>query len=118
MAWGKSEKIAAPEPSAIGRLAPLIILVIVIGLAGFIAYHINNMATDIASRTSQSLEKRNVKFSKDGMKVGVKDVKEERLVDGSQSFVVKAWNYSKWPAYKSRFWNKEQGDVTVTQRKS
>ena len=23
--------------------------------------------------------------------------------------LVKAWNYSTWPAYKSRFWNKEDG---------
>ena len=23
------------------------------------------------------------------------------------SLLVKAWNYSSWPAYKSRFWNKE-----------
>ena len=25
-----------------------------------------------------------------------------------RSFLVKAWNYSSWPAYKSRFWNKDQ----------
>ena len=25
----------------------------------------------------------------------------------SLSLLVKAWHYSSWPAYKSRFWNKE-----------
>ena len=25
-----------------------------------------------------------------------------------RSFLVKAWNYSSWPAYRSRFWNKDQ----------
>lgn len=25
------------------------------------------------------------------------------------SLLVKAWNYSSWPAYKSRFWNKADG---------
>lgn len=25
------------------------------------------------------------------------------------SLLVKAWNYSSWPAYKSRFWNKGEG---------
>ena len=24
------------------------------------------------------------------------------------SWLVKAWDYSTWPAYKSRLWNKEQ----------
>lgn len=25
------------------------------------------------------------------------------------SMLVKAWNYSSWPGYRSRLWNKEQG---------
>ncbi len=28
---------------------------------------------------------------------------------GKNSLLVKAWNYSSWPAYKSRFWNKGEG---------
>lgn len=27
------------------------------------------------------------------------------------SLLVKAWNYSSWPAYKSRLWNKEAQDL-------
>ena len=27
---------------------------------------------------------------------------------GWNSVLVKAWNYSTWPAYRSRLWNKEQ----------
>ena len=34
--------------------------------------------------------------------------------DGKNSVLVKAWNYSTWPAYKSRFWNKEAGAGTGT----
>lgn len=30
-------------------------------------------------------------------------------VRGKISLLVKAWNYSSWPAYKSRFWNKGEG---------
>ena len=49
-------------------------------------------------------------FTKDGMKVGVKDVNTESYVDTTQSFLVKAWNLSTWPEYKSRLWNKQQAE--------
>jgi hypothetical protein len=35
---------------------------------------------------------KNVVFTKDGLKVGVRQVKEENYVDATQSWVVKAWN--------------------------
>ena len=31
------------------------------------------------------------------------------MMSGGVSILVKAWNFSTWPAYKSRFWNKEEG---------
>ena len=37
------------------------------------------------------------------------DDSEFKLIRGVRSVLVKAWNYSTWPAYKSRFWNKETG---------
>jgi hypothetical protein len=41
------------------------------------------------------------------LKVGVKEIKNETYVDKTQGILVKAWNLSTWPAYKSRLWNKE-----------
>jgi hypothetical protein len=38
--------------------------------------------------------KKNVVFTKDGIKVGVKDIQNERYVDKTQSWVVKAWKLS------------------------
>lgn len=38
------------------------------------------------------MNKKNVVFTKDGVRVGVKQVQNERYVDATQSFVVKAWN--------------------------
>ena len=35
---------------------------------------------------------------------------EHQKLTNPRSLLVKAWNYSKWPAYKSRFWNKDGGD--------
>lgn len=135
-------------------LAPLLILFTIIGILGFIAYVTYTITNDIADKTSQKMQKKNIVVTKDGMKVGVKEIREESYVDTTQrfvfplllpplvvrvwirsggdgckfrsskrviywaeyqpnkickknSFLVKAWNYSSWPAYKSRFWNKD-----------
>lgn len=41
---------------------------------------------------SQRMGKKNVVLTKDGLKVGVKHVENEREVDATQSYLVKAWN--------------------------
>lgn len=65
-------------------------------------------ANDLADRGVKKMEKKNVVFTKDGMKVGVKEVKSEDYADKTQSVLVKAWSYASFPAYKSRLgWNKE-----------
>lgn len=61
----------------------------------------------ISSAASDKMQSKNVVFTKDGMKVGVKEVKTESYVDSTQSILVKAWNLSTWPGYKSRLWNQQ-----------
>ncbi len=52
------------------------------------------------------MQSKNVVFTKDGLKVGVKEVRNESYVDTTQSLLVKAWNLSTWPEYRSRLgWN-------------
>ena len=41
--------------------------------------------------------KKNVVFTKDGVRVGVKQVQNEKYVDATQSWVVKAWNLGNAP---------------------
>ncbi|KAL2860348.1 hypothetical protein BJX68DRAFT_224960 [Aspergillus pseudodeflectus] len=108
------------------RLIPLVILivvVIVIAVVGFIAYSI---IQEVSNKTKTKMEKRNVMFTKDGMKVGVREVKEEEYVDRSQSILVNMWNHTSFPAYKSRLWDMTgsasgsasgNGDGRVEQRK-
>lgn len=38
------------------------------------------------------MSSKNVVFTKDGVRVGVKNIKNENYVDATQSWVVKAWN--------------------------
>ncbi|MCJ1261883.1 hypothetical protein MMC22_001752 [Lobaria immixta] len=94
--------------SAFSKLAPLLILFVVLSIFAFIGYAVYCIANDVADKTAQKMEKRHLSITKEGMVVGVKEKKEERYVDQTQSFLVKAWNFSTWPAYKSRVWNKEQ----------
>ncbi|KAL9126599.1 MAG: hypothetical protein Q9217_004373 [Psora testacea] len=93
--------------SPLSKLVPLVLLFLGLAFAAFVAFAIYSIAVDIADKTSKKMEKKNVSFGREGMKIGVKEVKTENYVDQTQSLLVKAWNYSSWPAYKSRFWNKE-----------
>ncbi|KAL4754124.1 hypothetical protein BDW72DRAFT_167435 [Aspergillus terricola var. indicus] len=87
------------------RLIPLVVLlivVVVLAVIGFVAYSI---VQEVSDKTKSKMEKRNVMFTKDGMKVGVREVGEEEYVDRSQSILVNIWNHTSFPAYKSRLWN-------------
>ncbi|KAL2423257.1 hypothetical protein ABEF95_001763 [Exophiala dermatitidis] len=84
------------------QIVSLIIVFVVVGVLaaiGFVAYSI---AHDVGHHTRQKLEKKNVSFSRQGMKVGVKERTLEQQEDAAQSVITKIWNNSSWPGYKSR----------------
>lgn len=96
---------------SISKLLPLVFLLIAVGIFAFIGYHIYLSVCKISEQASSRLEAKNVVFTKDGMKVGVKELKTESYVDSTQNILVKVWNLSTWPAYKSRLgWNKPKDD--------
>ncbi|KAI0104220.1 hypothetical protein GGR51DRAFT_227698 [Nemania sp. FL0031] len=78
--------------SLLGKLLPLLILLLVVAGVGFVCYQVYLGATKIRENAENSFASHNVVFTKDGMKVGVKHVENERYVDATQSWVVKAWN--------------------------
>ncbi|KAK8206686.1 hypothetical protein M8818_004520 [Zalaria obscura] len=93
---------------ALRNLLPLIILFVIIAGGSYIGYQIYLWSNEMADRGKRKMEKKHVTFTKDGMKVGVKELRDEEYADKTQNYLVKAWNYSSFPAYKSRFWNKEE----------
>jgi hypothetical protein len=122
MAWGRSSTpppprsalrsvLRAPFKSRTdtvhSKLLPLVILFIVLGAFAFVGYHLYLMFQKISDTTSEKMQSKNVVFTKDGLKVGVKEMKTETYVDTTQGFLVKAWNLAEWPSYKSRLWNQE-----------
>jgi hypothetical protein len=93
-----------------------ILLTVLLGFA-FVGYHMYLSVCKISSAASDKMQSKNVVFTKDGMKVGVKELKTEGYVDKTQGLLVKAWNLSSWPGYKSRLWNQEAEINKVESRK-
>jgi hypothetical protein len=79
-----SQLSSMAKGSSAGKLVPLIIFVLVaavLAAVGFVAYSIAN---DVGSQTRKKMEKKNISFTKDGMKVGVKEVTQEQQGDSAQ----------------------------------
>lgn len=87
MAWGQSS-----EPSTISKVLPLVILLIVASVVSFVGYHIYLSARKIRAEAKSSMKKGNVVFTRSGVKVGVRHVEDEKYLDKTQRWVVKAWN--------------------------
>ena len=73
--------------STLTRLLPLVLLLILLTILAFVAYAIYTIASDVKTQTEKRMEKKNVMLTKDGMRVGVKDVGREGYVDRTQRFV-------------------------------
>ncbi|EED23915.1 conserved hypothetical protein [Talaromyces stipitatus ATCC 10500] len=86
-------------------IIPLIILLLVVALFSAIGFAVYTIAQDVSSNTRAKMEKRNISFSKEGMKVSVKEKRDEEYKDQTQSVLVKVWNNTSFPAYKSRLWD-------------
>ncbi|KAF2195343.1 hypothetical protein K469DRAFT_722590 [Zopfia rhizophila CBS 207.26] len=77
---------------ALGNLIPLAILFLFVGGVAWVGYQIYLYSNQLADRGVRRMEKKNVVFTKDGMKVGVKEVKSEDYADRTQKAFVKTWN--------------------------
>ncbi|OAQ66627.1 hypothetical protein VFPPC_14351 [Pochonia chlamydosporia 170] len=78
--------------STIGKLIPLVIAILFVSAVAWVLYQVYESATKIRDTASERMGKKNVVFTKDGVRVGVKHVQNEKYVDKTQSWVVKAWN--------------------------
>ncbi|GKZ30398.1 hypothetical protein AbraIFM66950_008968 [Aspergillus brasiliensis] len=87
------------------RLYPLFILLFVLLILSIIFYVTYSIIQDVKRNTRSKMEKKNVTFSRDGVTVGVKELKDEDYLDRSQSILVNMWNHTSFPAYKSRLWD-------------
>ncbi|KAF2848257.1 hypothetical protein T440DRAFT_520197 [Plenodomus tracheiphilus IPT5] len=74
------------------NLLPLVILFAVVAGLGWVGYQIFLYSNELAERGVKKMEKKNVVFTKDGARVGVKEVSAEAYADKTQKAFVKTWN--------------------------
>lgn len=74
------------------QVLPLVIVVVILSIIGLVLYQVYLSVTKIRQSASERMGKKNVVFTKDGVRVGVKQIQNEKYVDTTQSWVVKAWN--------------------------
>ncbi|KAF2789334.1 hypothetical protein K505DRAFT_253562 [Melanomma pulvis-pyrius CBS 109.77] len=77
---------------ALGNLIPLVILFLFVGGAAWVGYQMYIYTEQLAERGVKKMEKKNVVFTKDGARVGVKEVRAEDYADRTQRAFVKTWN--------------------------
>ncbi|KAL7923180.1 hypothetical protein ACQKWADRAFT_312288 [Trichoderma austrokoningii] len=79
-------------PSIIRQVIPLIIAIVLISGIAWVLFQVYLSFTKIRESASERMGKKNVVFTKDGVRVGVRQMHNEKYVDKTQSYVVKAWN--------------------------
>lgn len=67
-------------------------MLVILGGIAFVGYHVWETTNKVNRQARDKMARKNVVFTKDGMRVGVRHVENERYVDATQSWVVKAWN--------------------------
>lgn len=72
--------------TVLSKVVPLVIFFLVLTVAAFIGYAVYTIATDVADKTSKKMEKKNISFGKDGMKIGIKELRNENYVDQTQRY--------------------------------
>ncbi|KAL1887636.1 hypothetical protein Sste5346_010084 [Sporothrix stenoceras] len=78
--------------SLIGQLVPLVVLFIIIGGLAFVGYQIYLGVNKIQAQATRNIGNKNITLTKGGMRVNVKEVKNEKYVDATQKVFVDVWN--------------------------
>lgn len=69
-------------------IVPVVILLLVVFLFAVVGFVVYTVIQDISDKTKAKMEKKNIQFSKDGMKVSMKEVRDEDYKDQTQRFVI------------------------------
>ncbi|KAJ5643784.1 uncharacterized protein N7484_006291 [Penicillium longicatenatum] len=87
------------------KVIPLILLLLFVAIVAFVGYAVWTVVLDVKKNTRAEMERKHVSFSRDGMKVSMKEINDESYKDRTQSVLVNMWNHTSFPAYKSRLWD-------------
>ncbi|KAJ5683358.1 hypothetical protein N7462_006523 [Penicillium macrosclerotiorum] len=87
------------------NILPLILLLLFVAVLAVVGFVVYRIVQDVSKNTREKMERKHMVFTKDGMKVQVKEMKDEQYKDRTQSVLVNMWNHTSFPAYKSRLWD-------------
>ncbi|DAA75077.1 TPA_exp: Uncharacterized protein A8136_2175 [Trichophyton benhamiae CBS 112371] len=79
---------------ALSRLLPVILVILLVVALAAVGLVIYSIAMDVKDNTKKKMEKKNVAFSREGAKVGVKEMQAEEYQDRTQSVLVNMWENS------------------------
>lgn len=69
----------------VGNLIPLFILFAVVGVGGWVGYHMWLWSNELAERAGKKMEKSNLSFTKEGgLRVGVREADTDMVADKTQ----------------------------------
>ena len=70
------------------NVLPLVLLLLFVAILAGVGYVVYTIVQDVSKNTRAKMEKKHMVFSKDGMKVQVKEVHDEAYKDRTQRFVL------------------------------
>lgn len=74
----------AKSKSKGGNLLPLILLLLFFTVVAVVGYIVYTIVQDVSKNTREKMERKNIAFTKDGMKVQVKELQDEQYKDRTQ----------------------------------
>jgi H+/Cl- antiporter ClcA len=69
------------------NIVPLILLLVFVGILAAVGYVVYSIMQDVGKNTREKMERKNIAFTKDGMKVQVREIKDEAYKDQTQRCV-------------------------------
>ena len=67
-----------------GSIVSLILLFIFVGVLAAVGFVVYSIANDVGQQTKKKMEKKNISFTKEGMRVGVKEKTAAQQTDEAQ----------------------------------
>lgn len=74
----------AKSKSKGSNILPLILLLLFVAVLAVVGYVVYTIVQDVSKHTRAKMERKNIAFTKDGMKVRVKEMHDEQYKDRTQ----------------------------------
>lgn len=117
----KLKPISEIQRMGLKKLIPLFVLVVVVGILAFVGLVVYSIVEEVSTKAREKIEKKNILITKGGLKVGVKELRDEEYRDRSQKVLMSVWNHKSLPLPVSKtrlwgFWSGSSGPQNAEKR--